>query len=117
MRYGAKELLELYNTENLAELAAIAGKIREEKNGKNVYYNKNFHIEPSNVCIHRCKFCSYRRDSETQEGAWTMSLEQIEKYCQDKYKPGMTEVHIVGSVNPNKSINYYLDVKIGRAHV
>ena len=110
MRYGAEELLNLYNSNNLAELAAIAGKIREEKNGNNVYYNKNFHIEPSNICIHRCKFCSYRRDSAQQDGAWTMSIDEVYTYCKDKYKTGMTEVHIVGSVNPEKDFNYYLDV-------
>lgn len=110
MRYNAKELLELYNTDDLSVLASIAGEIREDKNGKNVYYNKNFHIEPSNVCVHRCKFCSYRRDSETDPGAWTMSIQQVKDYCLDKYKDGMTEVHIVGSVNPTRDFNYYLEI-------
>ena len=110
MRYGAKELLELYQSADLSELSALANKIREEKNGNMVFYNKNFHIEPSNVCVHRCKFCSYRRDNDEQDGAWTMSIPQIEKYCKEKYKEGMTEVHIVGSVNPSRSFDYYLDV-------
>ncbi len=110
MRYGAKELLELYQIEDLSELAALANKIREEKNGNKVFYNKNFHVEPSNVCVHRCKFCSYRRDNEEQEGAWTMSISEIEQYCKEKYKEGMTEVHIVGSVNPSRDFDYYLNV-------
>lgn len=107
---NSEELMFLYNTDDMSVLAALSGTVRERINGKNVYYNRNFHMEPSNVCVHRCKFCSYRRDSENQEGAWTMSLEQIKEYCLEKYRPGMTEVHIVGSVNPNKDFNYYLNI-------
>lgn len=103
-------LLELYESEDLSRLAELAGTIRERLNGRNVYYNRNFHLEPSNVCVHRCKFCSYRRNSEDEAGAWTMSLEQVKQYCLEKYLPGMTEVHIVGSVNPNRDFIYYLDV-------
>ncbi|MEG1898151.1 MAG: CofH family radical SAM protein [Bacteroidales bacterium] len=107
---NADELMFLYNMDDMSVLAALSGNIREQINGKNVYYNRNFHLEPSNVCVHRCKFCSYRRNSEDEAGAWTMSLNQIKEYCREKYKPGMTEVHIVGSVNPNKDFTYYLDV-------
>lgn len=107
--YTAKELLELYEIDDLSLLSKIASEIREELNGKNVYYNRNFHLEPSNVCIHKCKFCSYRRNSEDENGAWTMSLKQIREYCKEKYLPGITEVHIVGSVNPNREFNYYLN--------
>lgn len=110
-----EELMYLYNECSLSTLAALSGRVRERINGKNVYYNRNFHLEPSNVCVHRCKFCSYRRNSEKEAGAWTMSLEQIKEYCLEKYRPGMTEVHIVGSVNPNKDFNYYLNaIKIVR---
>ncbi|MEG0517767.1 MAG: CofH family radical SAM protein [Bacteroidales bacterium] len=107
---NARELMFLYNLDDMSVLAALAGSVRERINGKKVYYNRNFHLEPSNVCVHRCKFCSYRRDSQTQDGAWTLSLEQVEQYCKEKYRPGMTEVHIVGSVNPNKDFNYYVSI-------
>lgn len=107
---GKEELLALYECADLSSLAERAGTIREHFNGKNVYYNRNFHLEPSNVCVHRCKFCSYRRNSDNEPGAWTMSLEQIKQYCLEKYIPGMTEVHIVGSVNPNRDFAYYLDI-------
>ncbi len=107
---NTEELMDLYNTCDMSLLAELSGKARERLNGKNVYYNRNFHLEPSNVCVHRCRFCSYRRNSESEEGAWTMSLEQIKQYCMEKYVPGMTEVHIVGSVNPDRNFGYYLDI-------
>ncbi len=99
-----------YNHTNIHELSLEATKVREEKNSNIVYYNRNFHLEPSNICVHRCKFCSFRRDNSTQPGAWSMSYEQIREFCKSKYTPGDTEIHIVGSVHPNKGLDYYLKV-------
>lgn len=105
-----EELLYLYNLQDMSKLAQLANMVRVRINGDNVYYNRNFHLEPSNVCRHRCKFCSYRRDSAEEPGAWTMSLQEVESYCREKYQPGMTEVHIVGSVNPEREFGYYRDI-------
>lgn len=104
------ELLFLYNELPLVDLAQLATEIRERFNKNRVYYNKNFHIEPSNICEHRCLFCSYRRDFASCAGAWSMSIEEVEQYCKEKYKAGMTEVHIVGSVDPSRDFNYYLNL-------
>jgi aminodeoxyfutalosine synthase len=84
--------------------------IRRDINGNHVWYNKNFHLEPSNVCTHRCRFCSYRRENDNSPGAWNMTLEQAKDYCLAKYTPDITEVHIVGSVHPSKNLNYYYDL-------
>lgn len=109
-RIGKEEALELYNIQDLNILSEKALKIREELNGNTVWYNRNFHLEPSNVCMHNCKFCSYRRGSNSEPGAWTMSLEEVNEYCLEKFQDGMTEVHVVGSVHPQKDISYYYNV-------
>jgi len=103
------ELLALYDAP-LPELQAAAGQLRRQLNGNTVWYNRNFHIEPSNICTHRCRFCSYRRDNAGQEGAWSMELDQILPYCRQKYEPGMTEIHIVGSVHPDRNFDYYRQI-------
>ncbi len=102
--------LELYSTTEMNKLSAAALKIREKKNGNKVFYNNNFHIEPSNICIHRCKFCSYRRNDSSQSGAWAMTLDEIIEYCREKYQKGMTEVHVVGSVHPERDLHYYTSI-------
>ena len=84
--------------------------MRRRLNGDRIYYNRNFHIEPSNICTHRCRFCSYRRDDASQPGAWTMELEEIRPYCEAKFETGMTEIHIVGSVHPDRPFGYYRDI-------
>ena len=84
--------------------------MRRQLNGDRIWYNRNFHIEPSNICTHRCRFCSYRRDDAAQPGAWSMELEKIRPYCEEKYEPGMTEIHIVGSVQPDRKLDYYAGI-------
>ena len=108
-RYEFDRLMELYSAD-LEQLRALALAEREARYGRAIFFNRNFHIEPSNVCIHRCKFCSYRRDNEEQSGAWSMSLEQIREYCLKKYSKGITEVHIVGSVHPERDLDYYISI-------
>ena len=98
--------MELYRAP-LAELQAASDFVRRSLNGDRVWYNRNFHIEPSNICTHRCRFCSYRRDNAGQPGAWSMELGEIIPYCEAKFEPGMTEIHIVGSVHPARSFEYY----------
>ena len=110
VRLEFDELVFMYNNFSLSELSLLADMVRREKNGISVLYNNNFHIEPSNICKHRCKFCSFRRESQFDEGAWDMSIEDILKYCKEKYTSGMTEVHIVGSSHPEKKLDYYLNV-------
>ena len=95
------ELLACYDLP-LPQLQEMALAVRRRLNGNRIWYNRNFHLEPSNICAHRCRFCSYRRDDASQPGAWSMTLEEILPYCEQKYEPGMTEIHIVGSVHPDK---------------
>jgi aminodeoxyfutalosine synthase len=101
--------LELYEAP-LQELQAASSFVRRSLNGDRIFYNRNFHIEPSNICAHRCQFCSYRRDDASQPGAWSMGLDEILPYCENKFEPGMTEIHIVGSVHPGKSFDYYRQI-------
>ncbi len=109
-RIGKEQALEIYNIHDLNVLSQLSTEIRKELNEDIVWYNRNFHLEPSNVCIHRCSFCSYRREHDLEPGAWTMELDEIKEYCREKYQEGMTEVHVVGSVHPSRDLNYYLRI-------
>ena len=109
VRVSQKELLDLYEAP-LPELQAASSFVRTSVNGDRLWYNRNFHIEPSNICAHRCRFCSYRRDDAGRPGAWSMGLEEILPYCEAKFEPGMTEIHIVGSVHPEKPFDYYRQI-------
>jgi len=87
-------------------LGLLAVRAKERQSGEEVYYNRNFHIEPSNICLYHCRFCSYRKGAESPE-AWNLSLEEIEAQVKARKESGATEIHIVGGVHPEHDLAYY----------
>lgn len=84
-------------------------RVKERKSGKKVYYNRNFHIEPTNVCVFNCRFCSYRRPAGSPE-AWDYDEREILSQVEAHRDSGATEVHIVGGVHPRNDLYYYADL-------
>lgn len=109
IRITPEEGVALYESNQLALLGLLANMKREQLNGRNVYFNRNFHIEPTNICIHSCKFCSYRRN-KNEEGAWNYSMDEMLDICKGYIGKGITEVHIVGGVHPDHSLAYYTEL-------
>lgn len=108
-RLTPEEGLLLFNEAPLALLGMLAKERKEQLSGGEVYYNKNIHIEPTNICVFRCKFCSYRRSAE-QDGAWYYSLDQIREIASKYINSPITEVHIVGGVHPRHTLKDYIDM-------
>ncbi len=103
-RIDVKEGIELYKKADLSILGYLANYIREQKNGDNVFFNRNLHIEPTNQCVYACKFCSYYR--KKGEKGWEFSREDMIKQVEDMGDK-ITEVHIVGGVHPKWDLHYY----------
>jgi aminodeoxyfutalosine synthase len=108
-RITPDEGLVLYQTADLGFLGMLSNFIREKINGNDAYFNKNFHIEPTNICIYQCKFCSYSRKM-AEDGSWEKSLNEISSMAQAYKDKDVTEVHIVGGVHPNRNLSYYADM-------
>ncbi len=104
-----EEALWLYQNGRLAFLSALATLVRERLHNKNAYYNRNFHIEPTNICIYECAFCSFAR-KPGEPGGWEYSLEEIEAIAERYKGTDVTEVHIVGGVHPKRGIEYYAEM-------
>lgn len=108
-RLSPQEGLYLYQNADLSLLAMLANYIRENRHGSKTYFNKNFHIEPTNICVFDCKFCSYSkmlRDKEDFD-AWEMSEEEIYSAIKSYNNIDITEVHIVGGVHPKMGLEYF----------
>jgi aminodeoxyfutalosine synthase len=105
-RITPDECLTLYRSAPLPELGVAANAVRERLNGKYVYFNRNVHIEPTNICVNRCLFCSYRRD-ENQEESWDLGLNEIFSVARQYAGSDITEVHIVGGVHPRRTMDFY----------
>lgn len=108
-RLNEEQALVLWREAPLWRLAELAVARKREVSGDKVFYNKNFHVEPTNVCVFNCKFCSFRRPKGSPE-AWDMSMEQVEELVRSFESSGVTEVHIVGGVHPEHDIYYYCDM-------
>jgi aminodeoxyfutalosine synthase len=108
-RIAPDEALTLYRQAPLALLGMLATRIKEQKSGRSVFYNRNFHIEPTNICAFRCKFCSYRRPADAPD-AWRHSPEQVLEQAAAYRGSGVSEVHIVGGADPLHDLYYYLDM-------
>jgi len=97
----------LFEQGNLAELGILANGIREKKHGDKTYFNRNFHMEPTNVCLYTCTFCSYSRLIKKREEGWEYSLEEMVDIVKAYDGKPITEVHIVGGVLPQYDVEFY----------
>ncbi len=104
--------LTLYRTRDVFTLGRLANIVRERKYGRAAYYNVNRHINYTNYCVLRCKFCSfYRSYAKTgAEDAYELTVEQIVELAAEAAERGATEVHIVGGLHPKLPFNYYTDM-------
>lgn len=105
-RLSAADGLALYNCTDLLLLSQLATHRRKQLNGVKVFYNRNFHVEPTNICVNDCVFCSYRRRAG-EEGSWELSLADVRRLCEPYAGEPVTEVHVVGGVHPDRDIHYY----------
>ena len=109
-RISTSEGVVLYQKGELAFLGMLANYVREKKNGDYVYFNRNFHIEPTNICVFDCKFCSYSRLLKQKEEGWEMNEEQILNIVRGYDGKPVTEVHIVGGVHPKMGLMYFANL-------
>jgi aminodeoxyfutalosine synthase len=97
----------LYENAELSYLGVLANFIREKKHGKTTYFNRNFHLEPTNLCVYDCKFCSYSRLIKQKEEGWALTLEEMLDIVKKYDDEPVTEVHIVGGVLPQYDMEFY----------
>lgn len=100
------EALYLYEKADLALLSQLANVVNQRLNGDYILFNKNFHIEPTNLCIYNCKFCSYHKKAGDPD-SWVYTLDEIKNIARSYQNSDVTEVHIVGGVHPKWDLDYY----------
>jgi aminodeoxyfutalosine synthase len=104
--------LALYASRDLHALGRLAHLVRTGLHGDKTYYNRNRHINYTNVCALSCKFCSFYR-KRGEDGAYEMPVEQVVATAKKAQQSGATEVHIVGGLHPWLKFDYYLDMLRG----
>jgi aminodeoxyfutalosine synthase len=94
---------------DLHALGELADMVNRRKNGNAAFYNRNAHLNPTNVCAFRCELCAYSRDKD-DPGAYTMDIDEILARGRDAARAGCTELHIVSGAHPEKPYAWYLDM-------
>ena len=97
----------LYQHAELSYLGVLANHIREKKHGNYTYFNRNFHLEPTNLCVYDCKFCSYSRLIKQKEEGWALTMDEMLAVVRKYDNESVTEVHIVGGVLPQYDVEFY----------
>jgi len=100
----------LFEKASLSYLGALANFIRERKHGNKTYFNRNFHMEPTNVCLYTCTFCSYSRLIKKREEGWEYTMEDMMEIVKKYDDQPVTEVHIVGGVLPQYDLKFYSEL-------
>jgi aminodeoxyfutalosine synthase len=99
----------LFEHAELGYLGTLANHIRTRKHGDKTYFNRNFHIEPTNLCVYTCNFCSYSRLIKQREEGWEMSVDAMMDVLKKYDNEPVTEVHITGGVVPKQNLDFYAD--------
>ncbi|MBU0695371.1 MAG: aminofutalosine synthase MqnE [Bacteroidetes bacterium] len=97
----------LFEKGDLAYVGVLANYIREKRHGNKTYFNRNFHIEPTNLCVYDCKFCSYSVLIKERSEGWEYTLEDMLNIVKSYDGQPVTEAHIVGGVLPQYDMTFY----------
>ncbi len=109
-RLSFNEGVYLFEKASLPYVGALANWKRESLHGNKTYFNKNFHIEPTNVCVFSCKFCSYSKLYAHKEEGWELTIDQMMDIVKSYDGKPVTEVHIVGGVHPKLTLEFFLEL-------
>jgi aminodeoxyfutalosine synthase len=109
-RLNEEEGVILFEQAPLPFVGALANFVRERLHGDKTYFNRNFHIEPTNVCVFSCAFCAYSRLYANREEGWELSTEQMMHIIKSYDGKPVTEVHIVGGVHPKLNMQFFADL-------
>lgn len=109
-RITDEDCLLLFEKASLAFAGSLANTIKERLHGDKVFFNRNFHIEPTNVCVFSCNFCSYSRLYAKRDEGWELSIDQMLHMVKQYDGKPVTEVHIVGGVHPKMDLQFFADL-------
>lgn len=110
IRISPDEGISLYKGFSLAELSFLSEIVNQRKSSNRVYFNRNFHVEPTNICVYTCSFCSYSRLIKQRHEGWELSIEEIMEKIKEYDGKQVTEIHITGGVIPKQDLNFYMEL-------
>ena len=108
-RIDEAEALLLFRHDDLLALGDLAQTMNERRNGRQVFFNVNRHINHTNICVNRCRFCAFSRTAD-QPGAYLMTMDEIRERAEEAFRQGATEIHVEGGLHPDLPFEFYLEM-------
>lgn len=108
-RLGREDGIALYGNSDILAVGALADRVRTRMHGLRAYFIRNQHLNYSNICVNSCRFCAFSR-KEGQKGAYRMDIDTIRRKLEERRDDPITEVHIVGGLDPDLPWDYYLEM-------
>ncbi|MCK5880083.1 MAG: aminofutalosine synthase MqnE [Holophagae bacterium] len=109
-RISDAEAIRLFQTDDLTGLGRVANRANSMKNGNQVFFNINRHMNPTNLCINHCQFCAFYRKNLDEPGAYELTIPEILEKLKGDVAAGATEVHIVGGLHPHWKFEDYVGI-------
>lgn len=109
LRLDADDGICLYESNDILGIGRMADAIRRARHGNKAFFIYNQHINYTNVCVNHCRFCAFSR-SAGETGAFTLSLKDVKNRLMERIDEPVTEIHMVGGINPALPFQYYLDI-------
>lgn len=107
-RLSFEDGITLFRSNDLLSIGHLANIVRERKNGDKAYFINNRHINHTNICVNRCRFCAFSKDKD-EDGAYAMSVENVLSAARE-HEGKVSEFHIVGGLHPDLPFQYYIDI-------
>ena len=108
-RLSEADALALFESNDLLEIGALAAEVNHRKNGDRVFFNVNRHINYTNLCVNRCKFCAFSKEAG-EPGEYTLAMQDVQRKAKEAASVGATEIHIVGGLHPELPFDFYLQM-------
>lgn len=109
LRLSKDDGMALMDSDDLLTIGQLANKVKERKTNAYAYFNVNRHINLTNICVSRCKFCAFSRDKSDAD-AYAMTMDEVMNVTRSARNLGITEFHIVSGLHPDLPFDYYLEV-------
>jgi aminodeoxyfutalosine synthase len=109
LRLSVGDGMRLLASRDLLALGAMAHRARLKRHGRRAYYCVNRHLNPTNICVNRCRFCAFSRSADDPD-AYLLSLDQIMERAEQTFSDDVAEFHIVGGLHPEAPFSYYLQM-------
>ncbi len=106
-RLSEADALALYRTRDILAVGEMAALANRRANGDRVYFIVNRHVNPTNICVNRCRFCAFSKEKDDPL-AYTMTMDEILRRAEEAREQRATELHVVGGLHPDLPFDFYL---------